>query len=169
MAETAPTVAIAAPARSRRYAAIALLLGRVLVGGIFLFAGYEKLHYAGAWHLRDYHFLFSFGVNSYQMLSFSNALLLARILPPLEIAIGILLIAGVGLRLAGPITIALLVMFMIALTHALLAGTDIKCGCFGNDSATPGRELLMDSVLLPITVALTVAAFRSARARRLPA
>jgi uncharacterized membrane protein YphA (DoxX/SURF4 family) len=168
MAEAASTAAVAASAPSRRWVAIALVLGRILVGGVFLFAGYEKLHYAGAWHVRDYHFLFAFGVNSYQMLSFDNALLLARILPPLEIVLGILLITGLGVRLAGPVTMALLVMFMIALTHALVAGTEIKCGCFGNDSASPGRELFLDCVLLPITVAVTVAAFRSTRARALP-
>jgi uncharacterized membrane protein YphA (DoxX/SURF4 family) len=150
---------------NRRYVQIALLVGRIVVGAIFLYAGYEKLHYAGAWHPRDYHFLFAFGVNSYQMLSLENSILLARILPPLEIVLGVLLIAGIGLRWAGPLTAALLIVFMIALIHALLMGTEIKCGCFGNSSASPGRELLLDAFLLPVTVAVTAAAFVSRRNR----
>ena len=44
-----------------------LLAGRLVLGLIFMYASYAKLHFDGAWHLRDYHFLFAFAIDSYQM------------------------------------------------------------------------------------------------------
>src|SRR5947207_11634814 len=102
--------AIAAPTAlySRRSVQTALLIIRIALGVIFLYAAYTKLHYAGTWHLRDYHFIFAFGINSYEILSLENALLLARVLPWVEIALGVLLISGIGLRWVGAFTTALL-------------------------------------------------------------
>src|SRR6185295_19807497 len=97
MAEAAISTA-AASRRSNNSIRIVLLLIRIALGLIFLYAAYTKLHYAGAWHLRDYHFIFAFGINSYEILSLDQALFLARVLPWLEIAMGILLISGIALR-----------------------------------------------------------------------
>jgi uncharacterized membrane protein YphA (DoxX/SURF4 family) len=169
MVEAATTVIPGSAPSRRRYIAIVLLMARIALGAIFLYAAYAKLHYAGAWHLRDYDFLFAFGINSYQMLSFDNALRLARVLPWMEVALGALLISGIALRWVGSITTALLVIFMIALARAAALRLEINCGCFGNQSTTPARELLVDSVLLLLAVSVTAGAFFSARARRLPA
>src|SRR5579863_5366009 len=97
-----------------------LLSGRILLGLIFVYAAYAKLHYNGAWHLRDYYFLFAMGIDSYRMLPLGAVEWMARILPWLELALGALLIIGAGVRWAGLITTALLVVFMIALAHAAL-------------------------------------------------
>jgi uncharacterized membrane protein YphA (DoxX/SURF4 family) len=171
MVEATPTIISDSAPPRRRYTTIALLLGRIFLGAIFLYAAYAKLHYAGAWHLGDYDFLFAFGINSYQMLSFDNALRLARVLPWTEVALGALLISGIALRWVGSITTALLVIFMIALARAASLRLEINCGCFGNQSTTPARELAVDTVLLLLAVSVTVGAFLSARsrARRLPA
>ena len=167
MAEAA-SMAISAPRPHRRYLQIVLLIGRIALGGIFLYAAYAKLHYAGAWHLRDYHFLFAFGINSYEILSFDNALLLARVLPWVEVALGLLLISGLALRWVGSITTVLLLIFMYALTRAAIKGLAINCGCFGNQSTTPAKELAVDGLLLLTAVAVTVNAFLSRRAGNLP-
>jgi uncharacterized membrane protein YphA (DoxX/SURF4 family) len=163
MAEAVPMAISAAPPR-RRWVRIALLIARIALGLLFLYAAYAKLHYAGAWHLRDYHFLFAFGINSYEMLSPENALLLARVLPWLEVALGLLLISGIALRWVGSITTALLIVFMYALARAAVKGLAINCGCFGNESTSPARELVLDSLLLLTAVAITVGAFLSHRA-----
>jgi uncharacterized membrane protein YphA (DoxX/SURF4 family) len=162
MADAAPTAISVAPA-GRRYVQIALRIARVALGAVFLYAAYAKLHYAGAWHLRDYHFLFAFGINSYELLSPEAALLLARILPWTEVALGLLLIAGVALRWVGSITTALLVVFMFALARAAVLGLEINCGCFGESSTNPARELILDSALLLVSLAVTVGAFLSHR------
>ena len=167
MAEAAPIV-ISVSRPSRRYVQMALLIGRIALGGIFLYAAYAKLHYAGAWHLRDYDFLFAFGINSYEMLSFDNALLLARVLPWVEVALGLLLMSGLGLRWVGSITTVLLLVFMYALARAAIKGLAINCGCFGNQSTTPAKELAVDGLLLLTAVGVTIGAFLSRRTRSLP-
>ena len=69
-----------------------LVAGRIALGLIFLYAAYAKLHYNGAWHLRDYYFLFAMGIDSYRMLPLSVVEWMARILPWLELALGTLLV-----------------------------------------------------------------------------
>jgi uncharacterized membrane protein YphA (DoxX/SURF4 family) len=169
MVEAAPSVLSgSAPSAPRhRYARIALLIARIALGAIFLYAAYAKLHYAGAWHLRDYDFIFAFGITSYQMLSVQNALWLARFLPWLEVALGVFLIGGIALRWVGAVATALLLVFMTALARAWMLRLEITCGCFGNQSESPGRELLLDGLLLLLAVSVTAGAFLSARGRRL--
>jgi uncharacterized membrane protein YphA (DoxX/SURF4 family) len=168
MADAAPMEVSLSRPRRYRYTRIALLIGRMALGVLFLYAAYAKLHYAGAWHLRDYHFLFAFGINSYEMLSFEGALLLARVLPWLEVALGLLLISGIALRWVGSVTTLLLIVFMYALARAAIQGLAINCGCFGNQSTSPARELVLDSLLLLTAVAVTVGAFLSRRPGRSP-
>jgi uncharacterized membrane protein YphA (DoxX/SURF4 family) len=162
MADAAPMAMPVAPPR-RRYVRIALLIARITLGLLFVYAAYAKLHYAGAWHLRDYHFLFAFGINSYEILSLDNALLLARVLPWLEVALGLLLISGFALRWVGSVTTLLLIVFMYALARAAINGLAINCGCFGNESTSPAKELVVDSLLLVTAVGITVGAFLSPR------
>jgi len=94
---------------------------------------------------------------------------LALVLPWTELALGLLLIAGIGLRWVASITSALLVVFMIALARAAILGLAINCGCFGESSTNPAKELILDGVFLLVALAVTVGAFSSHRARRLPA
>src|SRR4029077_17071660 len=99
-----------------------LLFGRIVLGLIFVYAAYTKLHYNGAWHLRDYYFIFAMGIDSYRMVPLGVVEWMAKILPWLELALGAMLIAGVAVRWAGLAITALLVVFMIALAHAALGG-----------------------------------------------
>jgi len=162
----APPIAVSPP---RRVTGVLLLIGRIALGAILIYAAYAKLHFNGAWHLSDYNFIFAFGIDSYQMLPFWAVQWLALVLPWMELALGSLLIAGIALRWVASITTALLVVFMIALARAAILGLAINCGCFGESSTNPATELILDSVLLLVSVAITVAAFASHRTRRLPA
>jgi putative oxidoreductase len=141
-----------------------LIAGRILLGLIFIYAAYAKLHFNGAWHLRDYYFLFAMGIDSYRMLPLVVVEWMARILPWLELGLGALLVIGAGVRWAGLAISALLVVFMIALAHATLGGLEINCGCFGNSSVKPSRELMLDGALLALALAVTVGGFLSHRA-----
>jgi putative oxidoreductase len=141
-----------------------LLGGRIALGLIFVYAAYAKLHYNGTWHLRDYYFLFAMGIDSYRLLPLGVVEWMARILPWLELALGALLIVGAGVRWAGLVVTALLVVFMIALAHAALGGLEINCGCFGTGSVKPGRELMLDAGLLALALAVTAGGFLSHRA-----
>jgi len=146
-----------------------LLAARVILGGIFVYAAYAKVHYNGQWHVGDYQFLFAMGIDSYQMLPFWAVNWLATILPWLEVTLGALLILGVGLRWIGIAITALLLVFMTALTRASLLGLQINCGCFGNESANVRKELLLDVGLLTVALIITIGAFLTSRARRVAA
>jgi putative oxidoreductase len=151
------------PPRTRSKIRLLLIAGRILLGLIFVYAAYAKLHFNGAWHLRDYYFLFAMGIDSYRMLPLGAVEWMARILPWLELGLGTLLVMGAGVRWAGLVVSALLVVFMIALAHAALGGLEINCGCFGTNSVKPSRELILDGGLLVLALAVTVEGFLSHR------
>ena len=141
-----------------------LIAARTVLGLIFVYAAYAKLHFNGAWHLRDYYFFFAMSIDSYRMLPLIIVQWMARILPWLELGLGALLVVGAGVRWAGLVLSALLVVFMMALAHAALRGLEINCGCFGTGSVKPGRELMLDGVLLALALAVTMGGFLSHRA-----
>jgi|SRR5689334_17826892 len=150
--------------RTRGKMWILLPVARIALGLVFVYAAYAKLHFNGAWHLRDYYFFFAMSIDSYRMLPLAIVQWMARILPWLELGLGAVLIAGAGVRWAGLAVTALIVVFMIALAHAALGGLEINCGCFGTGSVKPGRELMLDGVLLALALSVTVGGFLSHRA-----
>lgn len=171
MAGTSPTLdtsSIAASSGHRTGRAL-FLAGRVVLGGIFIYAAYSKLHFAGSWHLRDYYFFFAMAINSYNMLSMAAVEWMAKILPWFELALGTLLVLGIGVRWVSSALTVLLLVFMAALTRAAMLGLEINCGCFGYNSQKPTTELFHDSGLLILGLAVTIGAFMTQRARRLPA
>ena|ERR1700733_20490 len=145
--------------RTAAWPNILLVLGRVALGVIFLIAAYAKLHFAGEWHLRDYQFFFAMAIDSYKMLPISAVQIMAQVLPWFELALGLLLIAGIGLRWIGSITSGLLLVFIGAMTRAKILGLEINCGCFGNNEKLGTATLIRDSSLLVLALAVTVGAF----------
>lgn len=136
-----------------------LLLGRIALGLIFLYAAYAKLYFNGGWHLGDYHFFFGMAINSYNLLPMSAVEFLARVLPWFELALGALLIIGIGLRWTGSIASALLLVFIAAMTRAYILGLEIVCGCFGNNEKLGPGTLIRDSSMLVLALAVTIGAF----------
>ena len=136
-----------------------LMIGRIALGLVFLVAAYTKLHFNGSWHFGDYHFFFAMAIDSYNMLPLWAVELMARGLPILEALLGALLVSGIGLRWAASITSALLLVFIGAMTRALILHIQIKCGCFGNDEPLTIFTLLRDSTLLVLALAVTIGAF----------
>ena len=149
----------------RAWPRVLLVLGRVALGAIFLYAAYSKLYFDGAWHLHDYHFFFAMAIDSYKMLPLSVVEWMARILPWFELLLGALLIVGIGLRWAGSITTALLLVFIGAMTRAKILGLEINCGCFGNNEKLGTATLIRDSSLLVLALAVTIGAFLIKRRR----
>ena len=149
----------------RAWPRVLLVLGRVSLGAIFLYAAFAKLYFDGAWPLRDYHFFFAMAIDSYKMLPLSIVEWMARILPWFELLLGALLIVGIGLRWAGSITTALLLVFIGAMTRAKILGLEINCGCFGNNEKLGTATLIRDSSLLVLALAVTIGAFLIKRRR----
>jgi uncharacterized membrane protein YphA (DoxX/SURF4 family) len=145
--------------RSAAWPGVLLTAGRVVLGVIFLIAAYTKLHFAGEWHIRDYQFFFAMAIDSYKMLPISAVQIMAQILPWFELALGVLLIAGVAVRWIGLVTSGLLLVFIGAMTRAKFLGLEINCGCFGNNEKLGTLTLLRDSSMLVLALAVTVGAF----------
>jgi uncharacterized membrane protein YphA (DoxX/SURF4 family) len=136
-----------------------LLLARVALGVIFIYAAFSKLYFNGAWHFGDYHFFFGMVINSYDILPIWAVEWASRILPWFELLLGVLLIAGIGLRWTGLLASLLLIVFIAAMTRAYLHGLEIMCGCFGNNEKLGPLTLLRDSSMLIPALAVTIGAF----------
>ena len=93
-------------------------------------------------------------VRAYDVLPKAGVALVAAVLPWLEIALGLVLLAGVATRAAAAVGAALLLVFVAGVTQAWARGLSIDCGCFGGGGAvdpeqtTYGRELLRDGGFL---------------------
>jgi uncharacterized membrane protein YphA (DoxX/SURF4 family) len=135
-----------------------LLIGRVLLGAVFIYAAYTKL--------RQSHFLFAMAIMSYKLLPESGALFLSRVLPWFELALGLALVSGVWLRYTAATASVLLTVFFGLMTRSYLAGQQISCGCFGIGEALTPRTLARDGLLLAVSLAVTVGAFFDARAAK---
>ena len=147
------------PVRPAAWPRALLLIGRVALGLIFLVAAYTKFHFNGAWHFGDYHFFFGMAIDSYNLLPLWGVQLLARGLPWFEVALGLLLISGIGLRWTGLAACALLLVFISAMTRAYLLHLEIACGCFGNNEKLGPLTLVRDGSLLVLAIAVTAGAF----------
>ncbi len=143
---------------SKTFRVVALLL-RIVLGGVFLYAGWVKV--------REPWELFALAIMSYKTaLPLSAAEFVARTLPWLEMALGVLLISGIWLRISSIMTSLLLVGFMGLIIRAKIMGLQISCGCFSNDEPISWLTILRDSSMLAASLLLTAYAFR--RRTRIP-
>jgi len=141
-------------------------IGRLLLGGMFLYAGYSKLF------LPTMHphppigialAMFALQVDSYQLLSPRAVNFVSHTLPFAEIALGLLLILGWQLRVWATLTTLLIVGFFAAVVHSYAAGLQINCGCFANSEPLTIMTVIRDGLLAVLAVLMTVFAFMEAR------
>jgi uncharacterized membrane protein YphA (DoxX/SURF4 family) len=150
---------------------ILLLMGRVVLGAIFIIAAYAKMKpQAGmAWTVGSIKVslsMFAMGVDSYQMLPPWAVNALAFLLPPFELFLGLWLLTGIALRYSSLLASALIVGFLIAMWSAYQRGLTISCGCFGPGELIGPKTLVRDGLeYLPLAFAVTIGAFLVARKR----
>jgi len=113
---------------------------RVALGAVFIYAAYTKL--------RQSWLLFALSIDSYQLLPEWAVYAVARTLPLLELALGILLMAGVWLRYLSIAAAAILALFFTVMVVSYFRGAGIDCGCFGVGEPLSAKTLLRDGVLL---------------------
>jgi uncharacterized membrane protein YphA (DoxX/SURF4 family) len=116
------------------------LLLRLALGAVLVYAAYTKLRHS--W------LLFALSIDSYQLLPEWGVLALARTLPWLELALGLLLIGGVWLRYASITATLLLTLFFSVMVWSYAHGAGIDCGCFGVGEALSLTTLARDATLL---------------------
>jgi uncharacterized membrane protein YphA (DoxX/SURF4 family) len=115
--------------RSGPIVLVVRLLVRLILGGLFLWAGLEK-----AFDRQES----ILAVNAYDVLPEGLVRAVAAVLPWAEIAIGLLLILGLFVRFAGIATAVLAGVFIAGLAQAKARGLAIDCGCFGGGGAGDG-------------------------------
>lgn len=132
-----------------------LLVGRIGVGLVLLYAGYAKLQQP--W------ISFAATIEAYKILPPDAVIFTARTLPWFEVVLGALLVLGVGLRWVAAVASALLLMFFAILVRSYALGMDVDCGCFGPGEKLSWKTLVRDGLLVGVSVAVTIGAFLAAR------
>jgi len=148
-----------------------LVLGRLALAAIFLFAAYAKLkpQVAMPWSpasVKTSLSMFAMQVDSYKLLSPSLVTLVANLLPPFELFLGLWLLSGIWLRISSLVTTLLLGGFFSVMVRSYRMGLEINCGCFGPGERLGPVTLLRDGSLLALALAVTIGAFLIGRVAR---
>ncbi|MGA3242871.1 MAG: MauE/DoxX family redox-associated membrane protein [Bryobacteraceae bacterium] len=136
---------------SSKLARILLVVLRVALGAIFVYAAWVKL--------RDPWQLFAMSIDSYRILPLAAVELAARVIPWAELALGLLLIFGLWLRISGSIVSLVLLTFFVLMLRAYAKGMAIDCGCFGPGEIISWKTLLRDGTLVAAALLVTTMAF----------
>jgi uncharacterized membrane protein YphA (DoxX/SURF4 family) len=126
------------------------LLLRLMLAGVFLYAAWTKL--------RQPWLMFALSIDAYQLLPEWAVLTTARVLPWLELAIGVLLLIGVWLRYISILAAAILGVFFAIMLLSFGKGMGIDCGCFGVGEPLTAKTLARDGLLLGAAITLAVVA-----------
>lgn len=115
------------------------LAARLIVGGLFFYAAFEKVLHPAA---------FAMAVRGYKLIPFSLSNLFAIAVSWSELVAATLLIFGILTRKAAGAIFILLIMFTAAITTVLVRGMVIDCGCFGEGGASTSWLLLVRNAAL---------------------
>ncbi len=112
------------------------LVSRLVLGGVFLYAGVSKVFDPGglAASIRSY----GLGLPEWFVT------LSAYALPPFEVLLGLYLLVGLFTRASAWTTNGLMLLFIVALAQGALRGLQIDCGCFGYASSDEASSLWVD-------------------------
>lgn len=79
-------------------------------------------------------------VQAYDLLPGEVSSIVAGALPFLELALGVLLLVGLGTRIVAALSVVVLVAFIGAVAQSWARGLTIDCGCFGGGGqVAPGQ------------------------------
>lgn len=110
-----------------------LILLRVILGGIFVYAGAAKIGNPQA---------FADSIATFQLLPPQLVNLVALGLPVFEILVGGMLIFGIYEHQAALALLGLMAVFVIFLFQAIARGLEVDCGCFGSGQPSAGAAWL---------------------------
>lgn len=100
---------------------------RILLGGVFVYAAWEKVQDPA---------MFATMVAGYKFLPAVLINLFALVLPMVELVAGVALIVTKWPRESTLVIFGMLCMFMVGLIQAAIRGLDISCGCFGEEEGS---------------------------------
>ena len=147
-------------------------IGRLVLGGIFVYAGFSKLLMPNThlWPMFVLRLSISMNIS---ILRKADVIFLdeirkagqvvAHTLPFVEIILGLLLLIGWRLRIWATAITAIMVGFLAVVTRAYLLHMDINCGCFGTPEKLNGMTVVRDGAFTALALVMTIFAFMEAR------
>ena len=109
---------------------IASLIMRVFVSLVLIYSGYLKII-----EPREQ---FIDSILSYKIVGEKIALIVASFLPWFELYLGIVLLAGIFVKITSAVAFFLFIFFELILLQAMIRGLEIaNCGCFGASHSNP--------------------------------
>jgi uncharacterized membrane protein YphA (DoxX/SURF4 family) len=145
---------------------VIIWIGRLVLGGIFIYAGYSKIflpiihpHPPVGVALS----FFAMQVDSYQLLPPWGVNFVAHTLPFAEVVLGLLLLIGWRLRIWAVIVTLIMVGFFAAVVRSYALGLQINCGCFANPEPLTIITVFRDGSLAALALLMTVFTFFEAR------
>lgn len=127
---------------------IFVVILRIVLGAILIYASMDKMA-----NIPD----FAKVIHNYKLIPVSTENLLAIFLPWLEFITGLLLIVGKFEKGSLFIYNFILIIFIIALSQALIRGLDINCGCFSVKPSSTSEvwlRIIEDLVMLFFSINL---------------
>ena len=121
-----------------KYRIYLLFLARVFLGTMWVLAGIEKIADPAQ---------FSRDISNYHLLPFGLENTVAIVLPWLELLIGLSLIFGLYINSASFISGALMVVFILFISQAMVRGFNIECGCGLKEGQMVGWEKIFENIL----------------------
>jgi len=134
-----------------------LLIGRILLAGIFLAAGIAKL--------REPWLQFAVSINTFKIVPDSMLEPIARTLPWFEVILGLAILSGIWLKWTSTLATLILAGFLSLLIRSWALGLDVDCGCFGSGEPLGPKTIARDSLMLILSLIVTFGAFRLGRGR----
>jgi putative oxidoreductase len=116
-----------------------LLVFRVVLGGLFVYAGVVKIT-----DPLD----FAQDIRNYRLVGQTLSFIVAIVLPWLEILAGAFLVLGVWKRGAALVITGLLVFFIVLTLVTMARGLDVDCGCFGSLSRKSGWSVVLEDLAM---------------------
>ena len=120
---------------------------RLVLGGVLIWAGLAKVSEPA---------LFAVTVRAYNLLPVAFINGFAVVVPWMEIAAGVCLLAGFWSRSAALAALALLSSFGVAIAINIYRGANLDCGCFGLDGTrgSLNAALVQDLLLIGCSLVL---------------
>jgi hypothetical protein len=124
---------------------ILLIITRVAVGAVLLYAGFIKAIGPSA--------EFAAILEAYKLFPPSFLTPLSVAVPYVEMWAGLFVLTGLYTRQAFFAAASLFTIFLVALASTLVRGIDLaSCGCFGPDALSPRYTMILDAVLLALSL-----------------
>jgi uncharacterized membrane protein YphA (DoxX/SURF4 family) len=147
-------------------------IGRLVLGAIFIYAGYSKVFLPNnnLWPLFVLKFSistnisnFAIQVEAFKLLPPWGVQFVAHTLPFAEILLGLLVLIGWRLRIWASFLTLIMLGFFVVVTRAYLLHMNINCGCFATPEPIGPRKILEDAALSALALLMTYFAFVEAR------